>query len=205
MAMNQAHVSAHHEEHVDHQGNANLAVWLGLIAVTFMTGAFVATNVYLRGWNPEKYELKDKLLTDLPYYDVLLLIIAGIILAVAGVFFVKNQWRAFNLTLALATITFVAVFICQFSLTIWFASYNKQIATIYAPSQAIEMCLSLICVILLATSGWYASYGSKAKINAFFPVAMNVWMYTILAGIVILLVEDVMSVGQFAAWCGQHL
>ncbi|MCL6547634.1 MAG: hypothetical protein K6T30_01845 [Alicyclobacillus sp.] len=208
MAMHEVHAGGHHahDEHIDHQGNANLAVWLGLIALTFMTAAFVAANVYLRGWNPAKFDtLNASLLRELPYWDTLLMIVAGVLLLIAAPFFVRNRWREFNLMLALATLAFVAVLVIQFRLMLWFSYSSPQIATIYAPTAAIQFLLTLVCVILLAVAGWYANFGNKKKINAFFPVAMNVWLYTIISGIVILLVEDVMTIGQFAAWCGQHL
>ncbi|MCL6444079.1 MAG: hypothetical protein K6T83_11590 [Alicyclobacillus sp.] len=208
MAMHEAHVTGHHahDENIDHQGNANLAIWLGLVALTFTTATFVGTNVYLRGWNPSKFDtLHAKLLIDLPYYDVLLLILGAILLFIGGGLFVKNRWSALRGVLALTTLVFVAVMVVQFRLTLWFAWSSPQIATIYAPTSAIEFLLSLVCVIMFAVAGWYASFGNKAKINAFFPVAMNVWLYTVVSAVVILLVENVMTVGQFAAWCGQHL
>ncbi|MBX5435973.1 MAG: hypothetical protein IRZ33_01995 [Alicyclobacillaceae bacterium] len=208
MAMHGAHAGGHpaHDEHIDHQGNANLAVWLGLIALTFTTAAFVAANVYLRGWNPSKFDrVTAGLLKELPYWDTLFLIIAGVLLLIAAPLFVKNRWKAFNGVLALATIAFMVVLVIQFRLMIWFTWASPQVATLYAPTAVIEFLLTLLSVILLAVAGWYANFGSKKKINGFFPIAMNVWLYTIISAIVILLVEDVMSIGEFAAWCGQHL
>jgi len=207
MAVDHAHgaVLAHDDENLDHQGNANLAVWLGLMALTFMTASFVGSNVYLRGWNPGKFVLKSKELSDLPYFYTLFLLIAGILVLVAGALFVKNRWKAFNGVLAIAAIFFVAVMITEFQLMLWFSNYSKQIATIYTPTLVIQLILSIICVILVIIAGWYASFANKKKLNSFFPVAMNVWIYTVLSSIVILLMEDVMTFGQFAAWCGQHL
>ncbi|OFW82239.1 MAG: hypothetical protein A2201_04245 [Alicyclobacillus sp. RIFOXYA1_FULL_53_8] len=207
MAVDHARGIAHnaHDENIDHQGNANLAVWVGLVGITFMYATFVATNVYLRGWNPQKFVLTAKLLNDLPYYTTLGLILSGILFFLAGMFFVKDRWRAFTLTLALATLAWVAVLLTQFRLMLWFIGYSPQIRTIYGPSAVIQFLLELIGAILLAYAGWYASYNNKAKLNKFFPVAMNVWAYTVVSTIVALLVENVMTVGQFAAWCGQHL
>lgn len=206
MAVDHAHMGHHaHDENIDHQGNANLAVWLGLVAMTFTTASFVGSNVYLRGWNPAKFVLQSQLLKDLPYYSTLLLLLSGLLVLLAAVFFARDKWTAFNAVLALATMSFVAVLAVQFRMMIWFMDYSKQIATIYAPTAVLQFLLTLICVILLAYAGWYASYGRKEKINKFFPVAMNVWLYAVFSGIVIMLLEDVMTVGQFAAWCGQHL
>jgi uncharacterized membrane protein YozB (DUF420 family) len=144
-------------------------------------------------------------LQDLPYWDTLFLILSGLTLLVAGVLFVRDKWRAFNGVLALATIFYVVVLIIQFRLMLWFAGYSQQVATIYAPTAVIEFLLTLVCVALLAVAGWYASYGDKTKINQFFPVAMNVWLYSAMFGIVVLLLENVITIGQFAAWCGQHI
>ncbi|MCF8564048.1 hypothetical protein LLE49_04760 [Alicyclobacillus tolerans] len=208
MAVDRSHMSgahAAHDENLDHQSHANLAVWLGLIALTFMYATFVATNVYLRGWNPSKFILKSNLLKDLPYYNTLVLIISGLLLLLAGTLFIRNQWRGFNLVLALTTLAYVGVLATQFRLMLWFIHYSPQIGTIYGPTSVIEFLLDVISIILLIYAGWYASYANKKKLNQFFPVAMNVWLYTIVSGIVVLLVENVMTVGQFAAWCGQHI
>ncbi|MCL6632786.1 MAG: hypothetical protein K6T63_09145 [Alicyclobacillus herbarius] len=195
---------AGHEEHIDPQANANLAVWLGLVALTFMSAVFVASNVYLRGWNPAKFVLKNQLLTDLPYWDTLLLIVSGVLVVVAGVFFAKDRWRVFNSVLALAVLSWVATALIQFRLMLWFAGYSKQIKTIDGPTSMIVFGLTAVSVILIAIAGWYASFANKRKINEFFPVAMNVWVYTVMFGIVVLLMERVLTVGQFAAWCGLH-
>lgn len=211
MAVDHAHAAgghAHDDEHLDHQGNANMAVWLGLVALTFVTATFVASNVYLRGWNPSKFDTNfssSLLLKDLPYWDVLLLVVSAILVLIAGSFFVKNMWKAFNAMLAICTLTFVALLVCEFNLLIWFCNYSRQVATIYAPSAAIQLLLTFLCVILLVFAGWYSSFRNKLKINNFFPVAVNVWLYAAFSGVVIFFLEDVMTFGQFAAWCGIHI
>lgn len=194
-----------HDENIDHQSNANFAVWCGLVALTFMTATFVASNVYLRGWSPTKFVLNTGLLKDLPYYTVLLSIISAGVLLVASRFFIKDRWRAFSITLAVATIFYIALAAVQFQLMLRFGHVSVQAATIYVPTAVIQFCLTGVGVVLLAVAGWYTGFANKAKINGFFPVAMNVWLYTAMSGIVILLIEDVLTVGQFAAWCGQHL
>jgi len=212
MAMHEVHAAgghhAHEDENIDHQGNANLATWLALVAATFTTASFVASNVYLRGWNPGKFNTnfsKQQLLQDLPYLDVLMLLVSGVLLMIAAALFRRNRWKAFNFLLALSTLSYVTVLITQFKLLVWFAGSTQQVATIYAPTAGIQFIFTLICVILLGFAGWYASYGSKSKINYYFPVFMNVWLYTVLSGVVIVFMENVLTVGQFAAWCGQHL
>ncbi|GGJ01475.1 hypothetical protein GCM10010885_08370 [Alicyclobacillus cellulosilyticus] len=205
MAVQPVHGHVAHDEHVDHQGNANLAVWLGLIALTFTTATFVATNVYLRAWSPAKFDLSPLKLQGLPYQTMLFLLISGVLLFIAGAFFVRNAWHGFRVTLALTTLSFFAVLVLQFRIMVWFTYASKQIATIYTPSAFIEFALVVLSVILLAIGGWFASFASKRRINRFFPVAMNVWLYTVFAGIVMMLLENVMTVGEFAAWCGQHL
>lgn len=195
-----------HHENIDPQGNANLAVWAGLVGLTFMTGTFVASNVYLRGWSPSKFgKLKPGLLTTLPDYVVLLSIISAILVFVAGALFVKDKWGPFRSVLALAVLSYFAMTGIQFRLMLWVGHYSKQAATIYAPTETIQFALSVVCVILLVVAGWYATFADKTKINAYFPVATNVWIYATLSNIVILLLEHVLTVGQFAAWCGQHV
>lgn len=207
MAMEESQIHGHpaHDEGIDHQGNANLAVWFGLAALTFFSATWVASNVYLRGWSPTKFQLNDALLKDIPYVETLMLVVSGILVFIAGALFVKNKWTAFRGVLALTTLTFVATAAIQFRLMLWFTGYSAQIRTIDAPSAAIGFIMSAISVILLAVAGWYSSYGSHRKINQFFPVAVNVWIYTVMFGIIVLFLEDVITVGKFAAWCGLHL
>ncbi len=201
----QAEVHFDHNENIDHQGNANFAVWLGLVSLTFLIATFVACNVYLRGWAPSKFHLGDKVLTNLPYLTVLLAIVSVILLFVAASFFAKDKWRAFNLVLALITLVYIVQVIVEFNLMLWFAGYSKQVATICAPTAIMEFALTVVYVMLLVVAGWYASFANKRKINSFFPVGMNVWLYAAFSNVVILLIENVLSVGQFAAWFGQHL
>jgi uncharacterized membrane protein YozB (DUF420 family) len=200
------HGGHHADEHIDHQGNANLAVWLALSAVTFMSATFVATNVYLKVWTPSKFATHlSGLLQDLPYWVTVFLVLSGLSVVTAGALFLRDKWRAFNGVLAVTTVLYTVVLVLQFRLMLWFAGYNAQVATIYAPTAIIEFLLILVGVALLAVAGWYASYADKTKINQFFPVAMNVWIYSVLFGIAVLFMENVITVGQFAAWCGQHI
>ncbi|MDQ0190301.1 hypothetical protein JI721_09780 [Alicyclobacillus cycloheptanicus] len=206
MSVHDAHGHINHEENIDRQGNLVLAMWLGLVAVTFTAASFVASNVYLRKWSPTKFTLPHSaILKDLPYWSTLMLLIAGILCLIAGALFAKNQWKAFNLVLAITTLAFVAVVCIDFRLFVWFANSSPQTRTIYAPTAFIELGVSVTSVVLLAFAGWYASYGNKARINYFFPAAMNWWLYNAMFGIVVLLMENVITVGSFAAWCGQHL
>ncbi|GMA49673.1 hypothetical protein GCM10025857_10300 [Alicyclobacillus contaminans] len=202
-ANSDAHID--HHENIDPQGNANLAVWLGLVSLTFMTATFVGSNVYLRKWSPSKFQLDNSLLRNLPYVTVLLSVLAVLLLFVAAAFFKRDRWRPFRAVLALTTLVYLAQVIVQFNLMLWFAGYSKQVATIYAPTAVMEFLLSVVCIVLLAGVGWYSAYGNKRMVNGYFPVAMNVWLYTAFSNVVILLVENVVSVSQFAAWCGQHL
>lgn len=195
-----------HDDNIDHQGNLNLAMWLGMVSVTFITASFVATNLYLRGWSPTKFDVSlAPILKDVPYYDTLFQLLAAILLFVSGGFFTKNRWKAFNAVLALVTILFVGVLIAQFELMIRFGNASVQVATIYTPTAVIQFLVTLVCVVLCVVTGWYASFANKRRVDYFFPAAMNVWLYSIASGVVILLTEDVMSVGRFAAWCGMHL
>lgn len=195
-----------HEENIDRQGNLVLGIWLGLSGLTFTGASFVASNVYLRKWSPSKFALpKAALLRDLPYLSTLLLLLAGILCLVAGALYLRDRWKAFNAVLALTTLSFVGVVAIDLRLFLWFSFTSAQVRTIYAPTAFIEMGVSITSLGLLAACGWYASYGNKARINYFFPAAMNWWLYNVLFGIGVLLMENVITVGSFAAWCGQHL
>lgn len=195
-----------HEENIDRQGNLVLGIWLGLCAITFTSASFVAANVYLRKWSPTKFTLPNSaLLHDLPYYSTLMLIVSGILCLIAGTLFAKNKWKAFNGVLALTTLSFVAVVTIDLRLFLWFANGSPQVRTAYAPTAFMELGVSVTSLVLLAFAGWYASYGNKARINYYFPAVMNWWLYNAMFGIVVLLLENVITVGSFAAWCGQHI
>ncbi len=49
----------------------NMGVWLGLTAFTFFYGTFIAANVYLRGWSPQKFALSQSQISNIPYYSAL--------------------------------------------------------------------------------------------------------------------------------------
>lgn len=200
------HALIDHEENIDRQGNLVLGIWLGLAGLTFTAASFVASNVYLRKWSPTKFSLPHLAkLQDLPYLSTLLLLISGILCLIAGALFAKDRWKAFNAVLALTTLSYVAVVGIDLRLFLWFSFTSAQVRTIYAPTAFIELGISVTSVVLLAVSGWYVSYGNKARINYFFPAAMNWWLYNALFGIAVLLMENVITVGSFTAWCGQHL
>ncbi len=144
-------------------------------------------------------------LQDLPYFATLLLIVSGILCLIAGALFAKNRWPALNGVLALTVLSYIAVVGIELRLLLWFTFTSVQMRTAYAPTAFIELGVSVTSVVFLAVSGTYASYGNKARLNYFFPAAMNWWLYNALFGIVVLLVENVITVRSFVAWCGQHL
>lgn len=65
------------EEHVPKKGikdNGLLGVWLGLISFTFTFAVFIVSNVYLRGWSPDVFNVTlPANVQDLVNYNVLLL------------------------------------------------------------------------------------------------------------------------------------
>jgi len=193
---------AHAEDPVK---NGLIGVWLGLVALTFFLAVWIGSNAYLRSWSPAKFSLSAGAGQELPYWDTLVLIIACIVLFIAGSLFKKGAWRGFNAMLMLTAILFLAFTDIEFWLLQYFLSASVQVKTAYFATTAIQFTLGCLSVLLLIIAGVYASYRNKEKIRNFFPVVMNVWLYTVAISIVILLVTDVMTVGQFGAWCGTKL
>ena len=93
-------VPARHGTGIKHDGI--FATWLSLLSFTFFIATFVASNVYLRGWNPEQFNVSLGYYADLPNYSTLVLLVAGIITFVAGGAYRKGAWKSLQAWLGLA-------------------------------------------------------------------------------------------------------
>ena len=183
----------------------NMAVWLGLCAITFFYATFIATNVYLRGWSPGKFTLDQSRVSNLPYYAVLELVLTFIVLLIAGALFRARKWKALNAALGAIGVLFVAYTLLQFQIVVMFSHMSPQVWTAYMPSSVIQLLLSLVCVVHVAWIGWRSTFRNRRPLQALFPLGMNWWMYSVITSVVTYLLTDVMTVGSITAWCGMHL
>lgn len=198
------HEPAHGHEH-DVPKQQNMAIWLGLCALTFFYATFVASNVYLRGWSPAKFAMKQLQIHNLPYLALLDLIACFIVMLVAGSYFKKKRWQALNRSLAVLGLLFVLYALFQFWIIGMFAAMSPQIWTAYMPAGVMQFLLAVTCIVYIGWVGWRSTLKDKTLLMRTFPLGMNFWMYTVISSVVVYLLTDVMTVGSIAQWCGMHL
>lgn len=186
--------------------NGQLATWLGLVSFTFFLATFVASNVYLRGWKPEVFGVPiSPEIQNLSYISTLVLIVTGILLMFAGVQFRNSQYKLFRGTMAVGAILYVSYFILQIQLLKGYIAQGTAIATINAPITAFQMLGTLVSLGMIAAVGWYGDSKDGKVLRRLVPGAMAVWMYAVVVGITVLIITDVVHVGEFAEWCGQKV
>ncbi|MDB5084767.1 MAG: hypothetical protein JWN30_1653 [Bacilli bacterium] len=200
-AAEHGHADAHHMITHDTVKAANMGVFLGTVSFTFFSATAVACNVYLRSWSHDQFTLADRALKDLPYLDTLTLIVAGLLLLLAGRFFRTKSWRKFNVTMALAVPLYLIIGDVQYWIIDALSKQNSQIQTAYMGPALIEFALTVLSFILLVRVNWI----TREKLKTYFPICMNVWLYTIASSIIMLLITDVVNFGDMAAWCGTKL
>lgn len=183
--------------------DAQLAAWLGLLSFTFFSGTFVAANVYLRGWNPDKFTLKlTGFAANLPYIAMLSLLVAAVLILIGGTFFKKRQYGKFQATLALSAIPLVAYGVMEAWMVVISIQQSVQAATIYATVDGLNVIVAAVAVAMLMAMGWKYSARNEEALIRLVPTAMTVIMYAVLLGLAILLITNVATVGGFMDWCG---
>jgi uncharacterized membrane protein YozB (DUF420 family) len=186
--------------------NARLAVWLGLVSFTFFFATAVAANVYLRKWSPDQFTLQ---LAEGPkemlWLSVILLLLCGILLLLAGRYFRTDRWTRFNAAMSLVTLCFFAYGLLQ----VWFIRYllqqSPQIWTAYVGVAVFQVLLAALSILLLIGAAFYTGFRNKQRLHAWIPAVMNVWLYTVITGIVVIFLTDLMTVSEFADYCGIKL
>ncbi|GAB6936131.1 hypothetical protein JCM14720_20520 [Calditerricola yamamurae] len=186
--------------------NAQLATWLGIIAFTFFFGTFVAANVYLRGWSPEVFNVDFAgKAGDLPYLNTLILLGSAVLALIAGQAFRKRMNGAFIVTLALATLLALAYAVLGGQLVLEMTGLGKAVWTAYLTVYGLHWLLGLFNFILLAVALVFAFAGKEQALKRLVPTGMSVWLYTAITGLAVFVITDVVSVSEFAEWCGTKL
>jgi uncharacterized membrane protein YozB (DUF420 family) len=194
-----------HREGTGIKDNGIFATWLSLIAFTFFLATFVAANVYLRAWSPDKFNVDFGDSANLPYVTTLFLLIAGFIVLLAGSFYKQNKRKAFMGTMVLATIAFFVYGLTEMWLLVDTYYLGAQAWTAYLGIYALQVALALVNIVFIGAIAKHFGDRNDAALRRLVPAAMSVFMYTVVVGISVLLVTDVVSVGQFAEWCGTKL
>ncbi|BCJ86869.1 hypothetical protein [Effusibacillus dendaii] len=186
--------------------NGQLAAWLGLTSFTFMMGTFVAANVYLRGWNPQVFgvQLPDEI-KNLSYISTLVLIVTTVVLMIAGILFRNSSYKKFLGTMGFGALLYTAYLILQIELCVKYFQAGAAITTINATITIFQIITALVSLGFIAAVGWYGDSQNGKALRRLVPGAMAVWTYAVITGIVVLIITDVVSVGQFADWCGTRL
>lgn len=197
------------EEHAPKKGikdNGLLGVWLGLISFTFTFAVFIVSNVYLRGWSPDVFNVTLPAdVQDLVNYNVLLLVALGVLTLAGGISYKKRKdGLAFGL-LALAMIVAIGYVVIDWSLIQSYRSLGPAAWTAYVIVQAIMEILVLICIVLYLRAFYFKMRNNEKALNRFIPGATAVWIYTVIMGLFVFIQCDLIEIGQFAEWCGIKL
>ncbi len=180
--------------------NGQFAVWLGLISALFFIATFVSSNVYLRGWSPDVFNLKQT--SDLPYLSTLVLLAGAVAALFTGSAFRKRANGAFTVGLLLSAALFAVSLVLETLLIKEFAALGPAAWTAYLTVYLCQWIMLAICVILFVIAIAFHFGGKEKKLVRLVPAAMSVWLFTVMLGLAILLLTNVMTVGQFAEWCG---
>ncbi|MGD8190779.1 hypothetical protein ACQCN2_12435 [Brevibacillus ginsengisoli] len=180
--------------------NAQLGVWLGLISALFLIATFVSSNVYLRGWSPEVFALKYQ--TDLPYQSTLTLLIGAVMAIFTGNAFRNRKDGMFAAGLFVSLMLFAASFVQECLLIKEMAALGPAAWTAYVTVYVCQAIMLLISVILFVVAVAFQLRRNEQALKRFIPASMSVWLFTLMLGLGILLLTNVMSVEQFTEWCG---
>lgn len=194
-----------HREGTGIKDNGVFATWLSLIAFTFFIGTFVAANVYLRGWAPDKFTIDFGANANLPAFTTIFLLVAGFLLLLAGNFFRANQMGKFNVMMVLATLAITGYAAMQLWLMSFVHGLGAHAWTTHMGIYLLQFSLALVCIGFMMAIGKYYSERNIKALNRLVPAALSVFLYTVMTGILTLVITDMISVGEFAEWCGTRI
>ncbi|AMA71873.1 MULTISPECIES: hypothetical protein [Aneurinibacillus] len=197
------------EEQIPKKGikdNGLLGIWLGLISFTFMFAVFIVSNVYLRGWSPDVFNITLPTgVQDLVNYNVLLLLALGVLTLVAGISYKNRKDGVAFILYALATIAAIGYCVIDWSLIQSYRALGPAAWTAHLIVQSIMEILVLICIVLYLRAFYFKMRNQEKSLNRFIPGATAVWMYTVIMGLFVFIQCDLIEIGQFAEWCGIKL
>ncbi|MGB8954213.1 MAG: hypothetical protein WCC10_02485 [Tumebacillaceae bacterium] len=194
-----------HREGTGIKHDGTFATWLGMISFTFFMGVFVAANVYLRGWAPDKFNVDFGQFADMPEYTTLILLVAGFILLLAGSAFRSNAYKRFQALMILATL---AIFGYAISL-MWMIVHTYYLGanawTTHLGIYSCQMILAVVCMVFMFFVGKAFAERNEKGLRTLVPITLSIFLYTVVTGLLIFIVTDVVSIEQFAEWCGTKL
>lgn len=188
-----------------YKDNGLFATWLGLISFTFFFGTFLAANAYLRGWSPEKFSINFNGNYDLPAITTLILIVAGALVLAGTNAFRKSAWKSFQALMVLSLLVFAGLAITQMRLLVYTYGLGPAAWTANLMIYIIQFLLSVVCICFLVAIGKFYSERNDKALRRLVPAAMSVFMYTIIMGVIVLVLTDMITIGQFTQWCGTKI
>jgi hypothetical protein len=198
-----------HQEQTPKKGikdSGLLGVWLGLISFTFLFAVFIVSNVYLRGWSPNVFNITLPAdVQNLVNYNVLLLVAIGVLTLAGGVSYRKRKDGAAVVLLALAMIASIGYVIIDWSLIQSYRALGPVAWTAYVIVQSIMELLVMIGIVLYLRAFYFMIRKKETALRRFIPGATAVWMYTVIMGLFVFIQCDLIEIGQFAEWCGVKL
>ncbi|ASS76432.1 hypothetical protein CIG75_16690 [Tumebacillus algifaecis] len=194
-----------HREGTGIKDNGIFATWLSLISFTFFLATFVAANVYLRGWAPDKFTVDFGPNADLPAITTIILLVAGLLLLLAASFFRSKAMGKFNIMMVLSTLAITAYAVMQIWLLFYTHEQGEHAWTTHMGIYFLQLALSLVCIGFMMAIGKYYSERNIKALNRLVPAALSVFLYTVATGVLTLVLTDMISVGEFAEWCGTRI
>lgn len=194
-----------HREGTGIKHDGTFAAWLGLISFTFFMGVFVAANVYLRGWAPEKFTVDYGPYADLPEYTTLILLVAGFFLLLAGAAFRSNAYKRFQALMIVATMAIFGYGISLMWLIVRTYYLGAEAWTLNLGIYACQAILALACIVFMFFTGKQFAERNEKGLRVMVPITLSIFLYTVVTGLAVFLITDVISIAEFAEWCGTKL
>ncbi|WP_027417000.1 hypothetical protein [Aneurinibacillus terranovensis] len=198
-----------HEERLPKKGirdDAQLGIWLGLLSFTFFFAVFIVSNVYLRGWSPNVFNVELPAgVQDFVNYNAILLFLAGVFTLIGGIGFKKRANGMYKFNLFLALLSFIAYFAIDYWLIQQYRIIGPAAWTAYVAVQSFMAILALISIVLYVRAFYFVIRGREASLTRFIPAATSVWIYTVVMGWLVFIQCDLISIGQFTQWCGTKM
>lgn len=194
-----------HREGTGAKHDGILATWLSLCAFTFFLATFVASNVYLRAWSPEKFNVDFGAQADLPGFTVIALLLAGFLAYFAGTSWKAGKRKAFMGFMVALTLVFFAYTALQMYLIAYTWYLGAGAWTAYLGIYVTQILLAFVIIGMLIAVAKYFGDRNEKQLRSLIPATITVIFYAVVTGLIVLVLTNMMSVGEFADWCGTKL
>lgn len=194
-----------HREGTGAKHDGILATWLSLISFTFFLATFVAANVYLRACSPDQFNVDFGAQADLPSFTVIALLLAGFLAYFAGTSWKAGKRKAFvgfmvALTLVFFVYTALQMYLIAFT---WYLGAGAW--TGYIGIYVCQILLAFTIIGFLIANVKYYGDRNEKQMRSLVPATMSIIFYAVVIGLAVLVITNMISIGEFADWCGTKL